>query len=363
MQKGDLEAAIASFTQSIQCHSNPAEVYVKRGLAYLQQDHTELALADFERAIAATPNHVQAHGYRGLMRYQLGDEEGALDDWGIALTLHPGDADIRYNRALVLATREHYEAALADLNIAIAHNPLMAEAYLHRGKIHQQLGHLTAAVQDWEIALCNDLRLEEAHQLLMQTQGNATQLSLQEQFADLLSDGMSLLAEQQGPLLVLTLHRPIGVAANYFQLPNQLRDRLVDLQIPECRRFRLIAKAGEASLSEWDQTYGIYDKAPCPPAHWGDALAATLLLFPPLGVVALVMASQVRPAYQRGDYPIAARASQAVKRLCLSSGALMGIMLFGLASYGVYTNVEGEYPNPGAKTAFVEPPAGLKKEL
>ncbi len=109
---------------------------------------------------------------------------------------------------------------------------------------------------------------------------------------------------------------------------------------------------------------GIYDKAPCPPARWRDAVATTVLLFPPFGVLALVLAAQVKPAYRRGDYPIAARASQAVRKLCLSSGAIMGMMLFGLASYGVYTYVEGEYPNPAAKTAMANPQeTSLEKRL
>ena len=247
--------------------------------------------------------------------------------------------------------------------MAVANNPLLAEAYLHRGKVREQLGDHIGAVKDWEIALCNDLRLHEAQQLLAQTQAAANWSNLQEQFQDLLPEGLAISAEQQGTRLILTLHRPVGVPVNYFKLPNALRDRLVELQLPEIRRFRLIAKAGESSLSEWDQTYGIYDKAPCPPARWRDAMATTLLLFPPFGVLALVLASQVKPAYRRGDYPIAARASQAVRKLCLSSSAIMGMMLFGLASYGVYTYVEGEYPNPGAKTAMVESAEASEKPL
>jgi tetratricopeptide (TPR) repeat protein len=363
MQQGNLAAAIATLTQAIQRHQTPAEVFLQRGIAYLQQDAYDLALADFNQAIALDEDHAQAYGHRGLIRYQLNDEAGALADWERALQLNPGEATIRYNRGLVLAQKEQYEAALADFDIAVANQPLLAEAYLHRGKVKQQLGDVDAAVKDWEIALCNDLRLDEAHRLLVQNQADAQHLSLQDQFADLLPAEVSLTAQQQGALLLLELHRSVGVPINYFQLPNALRDRLVTLQIPEVRRFRLIAKAGDSSLSEWDQTYGIYDKAPCPPAHWRDALAATLLLFPPLGVVALVLAAQVEPAYKRGDYPIAARASKAVRRLCLSSGAMMGVMLFGLASYGVYTTVEVEYPNPEAKTAFVERSTSLEKKL
>ncbi|HEY9887404.1 MAG TPA: CD225/dispanin family protein, partial [Candidatus Obscuribacterales bacterium] len=344
-------------------HPKPDVVYLKRGLAHWQQGALTLAMADFENAIAQNAANAQAYGHRGLVRYQMDDEPGALADWAIALQLQPRDATIRYNRGLVLAHQGQYEAALIDFDIALDVNPLLAEGYLHRGKVKQQLGHFEAAVEDWEIALCNDLRLEEAHSLLVQNQENTASLSLQDQFADLLPEGLTLTMTQQGTLLVLSLHRQVGVPVNYFKLPEVLRDRLVELQISEVRRFRLVAKAGTSSLAEWDQTYGIYDKAPCPPAHWPSAIATTLLLFPPFGVVALVLASQVQPAYRRGDYPIAARASQAVRKLCLSSSAIMGMMLFGLASYGVYTHVEGEYPNPGAKTAFVDATKSPQKGL
>ena len=363
MQQGDLAAAIATLTQATQQHPTPSEAHLKRGIAYFQQESYELALVDLNQVIVLNPDNAEAYGYRGLIRYQMDNEVGALEDWEMALQLDPNEATIRYNRGLVFAQKEHYEASLVDFDIALENNPLLAEAYLHRGKVKQQLGNLTAAVKDWEIALCNDLRLDEAHHLLAQFQEDSENISLQDHLADLLPSEMALTAEQQGTLLILDLHRPVGTPVNYFKLPNKLRDRLVELQIPEVRRFRLIAKAGDSSLSEWDQTYGIYDNAPCPPARWRDALAATLLLFPPLGVVALVLAAQVEPAYKRGDYPIAARASKAVRKLCLSSGAIMGVMLFGLASYGVYTNVEGEYPNPSAKTASIEPSASNEEKL
>jgi len=352
MRQGNTTAAVTALTAALPWHLQPQEVYLKRGTVYLQQSAFEQALADFNQAIALAPQDARSYGHRGLVRYQMGDVEGALADWAIALEFQPTDATIRYNRGLVLAQQQQHEAALTDFEIALEKNPLLAEAYLHRGKAKQQLGDLSGAVKDWELALCNDLRLEEAHHLLVRTRQATEKESLQHHFINLLPEGFTLQVEQRASLLVLSLHRPLGAPINYFQLPNVLRDRLVALQLPEVRRFRLIAKAGDDSPTEWDQTYGIYDKAPCPPARWSAAFITTLLLFPPLGVLALVYASQVKPAYQRGDYPIAARASHAVKKLCLSSSAIMGLMLFGLASYGVYTYVEGEYPNPAAKTAI-----------
>jgi tetratricopeptide (TPR) repeat protein len=363
LQQGDLAAATAALTAALAHHPNPAEVHIQRGVAHLQKAAYEDAWADFDQAIALHPQEARAYSYRGLTRYQLDDEAGALEDWAIALQYEPKDANVRYNRGLVWAQKQQYQEALADFDVALEQNPLLSEAYLHRGKVKQQLGDLPGAVKDWELALCNDLRLEEAQQLLLTMRQHTENSSLQQQFSDLLPEGFTLQVEQQNNLLVLTLHRPVGAPINYFTLPNILRERLVTLELPEVRRFRLIARAGDSSLSEWDQTYGIYDKAPCPPARWRAAVATTLLLFPPFGIVALVYAAQVKPAYRRGDYPIAARASQAVKKLCLSSGALMGLMLFGLASYGIYTNVEGEYPNPAAKTAYVERSGTAKDKM
>ncbi|MGF1523112.1 MAG: tetratricopeptide repeat protein [Leptolyngbyaceae cyanobacterium] len=354
MQKGNVTAAIAAFTEAISKHIKPEEAYIQRGLAHWKQESLELACSDFDKALALCPHNARAYGHRGLIRYQMKDEVGALEDWELALRYQPSYAIVRYNRGLVYAQKQQYEIALADFDIALTKNPLLAEAYLHRGKVKQQLGDTEGAVKDWELALCNDLRLEEAHHLITQLRQNTEDMTLSNQFTDLLPEGCSVTIEQKEALLTLSLHRTVGTPINYFKLPNVLRERLVKLQPPGIRRFRLIAKAGESSLCEWDHTYGIYDKAPCPPTHLRAALLTTLLLFPPFGIVALVYSAQVKQAYKRGDYPIAARASQAAKKLCLSSGAIMGLMLFFLASYGVYTYVEVEYPNPGAKTAMAK---------
>ncbi len=353
LQQGDVGAAITVLTEALAKHLKPEEIHLKRGMAHWQRLDFKAALADFDAAIALCPHDARAYSYRGLVRYQLDDEAGALADWAIALRYQPEEPTVRYNRGLIYASQQQYAEALADFDVALQKNPLLAEAYLHRGKVKQQLGDITGAVKDWELALCNDLRLEEAHHLLVQLHQHVQDETLQRYFQDLLPEGASLQAEPQGSLLTLTLHRVVGTPINYFQLPNRLRTRLVELQLPDVRRFRLVAKAGNSSLAEWDQTYGIYDKEPCPSPHWRAALASTFLLFPPFGVVALVYAAQVKQAYQRGDYPIAARASFIVKRLCLSSGAAMGLLLFVLASYGVHTFVESKDYNPAAKPALV----------
>lgn len=363
MQQGSGSAAVSTFTAALPRHIDSEAVYLKRGLAYWQQHQVEAAEADFNQAIALNSQCTEAYGHRGLIRYERGDEAGALEDWAIALQHQPQNATIRYNRGLTYFQRQLFLEALADFDVALQQNPLLAEAYLHRGKVKQHLGDLSGAVADWELALCNDLRLEEAHQLLTQIRRQAERHGQQNQFKDLLPEGCSLDIEQQGVLLTFVLHRPVGTPFNYFTFPSVLQERLAALQIPEARRFRLVAKSGGSSFSEWDQTYSIYDKIPCPPARWRASLLTTLLLFPPFGVLALVYSAKVKPAYRRGDYPIAVHASQAVRKLFLSSGAIMGAMMFLLASYGVYTYYESMPYNPAAKTALSSDAEALEENL
>jgi tetratricopeptide (TPR) repeat protein len=353
LRKDNFPKAIAALTDAIAHHPNPARVLRQRAQGHWQWGDTSAARADYDQALTLNPQDCLAYGSRGLLRYGQGDEAGALADWHQALHIDPQNATVYYNRGLLYAQTQRWERALADLDQAIARQPLLAAAYLHRGKVRYQLGDAPGAVEDWEMALCNDLRLDEASQWLQTLNQEAQRQTLIQQLVVALPPEFAIEADINGDTLRLSLHRPLGTPVNYFALRDTLRDRLVELELPEVRRFQLTGKAGEATLAEWNQTYAIYDRLPCPPTHWRAALASTLLLFPPFGVVALTYAAQVRQAYRRGDYPIAARASKTVKGLCLGSGAIAGLLLCGLMGYGVYTQVEITPPSPSAKTALL----------
>lgn len=355
LRKDIFPKAIAALTDAITHHPDPARVLRQRARVHWQQGDTPAARADYDQALALNPQDCLAYGSRGLLRYEQGDQAGALADWHQALHIDPQNATVYYNRGLLYAQTHRWERALADLDQAIALQPLLAAAYLHRGKVRYQLGNEAGAVEDWKMALCNDLRLEEASQWLQTLNQEAQRQTLAQQLAIALPPEFTVEAETSGDTLRLCLHRPLGTPVKYFALRDTLRDRLVELELPQIRRFQLMGKSGESTLAEWNQTYAIYDRVPCPPTHWRAALASTLLLCPPFGVVALIYAAQVRQAYRRGDYPIAARASKTVKGLCLGSGAIAGLLLFVLMGYGVYTQVEVTPPSPTAKTALLPP--------
>ena len=78
MQQGNIDIAIATLTAAIQHHPMPAEIYLKRSVAYFQKEAFELALADLDQAVALDGKNAQVYSHRGLVRYQMDDEAGAL---------------------------------------------------------------------------------------------------------------------------------------------------------------------------------------------------------------------------------------------------------------------------------------------
>lgn len=353
LRKGHDQAAIAALTQALIAHPHPGMVYRQRAMAYRHQEQWAAALADYERAIVVDPQDTVAYGSRGLLRYEQGDRDGAMADWDKALTLDPTNATVRYNRGLVYAQGRQLTAALGDLDAALAQNPLLAEAYLHRGQVRYDLGDTEGAIQDWELALRNDLRLEMAQERLLHLAQAARQETVCQHIAAALPPAITVGVETQGDKAVLSLHRPVGTPVNYFTLPQSLRPPLIALQLPQVRRFQILGRAGDASLAEWNQTYGLYDQLPCPAPRWR-RVAAAVALCPPVGLVAVVYAAQVHPAHRRGDYPLALRLSQTVRGLCFSSGAIAVALLVGVMSYGIY-RLEANPPTPPKALPAISP--------
>ncbi len=317
-------------------------VYRHRAQAHWSNGDSAAAQADYDQALALDPTDALAYGSRGLLRYEQGDMTGAMADWAIALQHNPHNATVYYNRGLVYAQTQCLSQALADFDQALDRQPLLAEAYLHRGRVRYDLGDRAGAIQDWQLALCNDLRLDDARQWLLTLQQESDNQALCQQFEAVLPPTVTVQAQLRGDTLLLSLRRPVGTPINYFTLSEALRDRLVTLQLSQIRRFQVMAWAGDSTLAEWNQAYSIYHQLPCPPAHWRAALLSTLLLCPPVGIVALIYAAQVRPAYRRGDYPVAIRISQTVRGLCLSSSAIAALLLGVLMGYGIYSHVEAQ---------------------
>jgi tetratricopeptide (TPR) repeat protein len=55
-EKGDMDKAIAEYSQSIRINPNDPDPYKLRGMAYFQKKDIDRTIADFEAALRLAPN-------------------------------------------------------------------------------------------------------------------------------------------------------------------------------------------------------------------------------------------------------------------------------------------------------------------
>lgn len=128
LRNGEIDNAIADYTEAIHLDPRATEAYYNRGRAQLEKKAYTAAILDFGYAVAHNPNHPLALNARAWAIFKLGNLAAALEEADYAIA-----ADARY--APAYDTRAHiYEAlgkreqAVADFRKALAldpHDPLV----------------------------------------------------------------------------------------------------------------------------------------------------------------------------------------------------------------------------------------------
>lgn len=344
-RQGNHQSAIATLSKALAAHPKVADVYIARGLSHHALEQFDSARQDFSDAINCADNPAMAYFHRGQLSHRQGHDTDALNDWEQAIAANPNCADAHYQLGVLQSQAENFSRALASFNRVLEISPNRANAYLKRGNIRQQLGDLKEAMDDWQLAMLNDPSLTNLVPSLAQPDRSAPiQNLLQEAFQP-----VEVSVKQRGKTLVISLKRQVGEGVSYFTLPDRIRDLLLPLELSEITRFTLIGRVGNVRGPEWEKSYDIYKDQPCPPSHWPTALAA-LVTFPPVGVTALLYASQVQRFYRRGQYPDALRASKAVRHLALVGTGAMCLLAVLPLGYTAIKSIQAE-PAPPERTA------------
>jgi tetratricopeptide (TPR) repeat protein len=148
-RQGDLEKAIADFSQAIEQRPNDAALYRRRALAHTRNHDFDATIADYTESLRLEPRGVEAFANRALAYAQKMDHEHAIADFNEALRLQPRDAVLLFNRGNAYFGKGDYALALADYTEVIRLDPRNLWAFSNRGKLYALLHDHTRAVADF----------------------------------------------------------------------------------------------------------------------------------------------------------------------------------------------------------------------
>ena len=142
------DEAIAQFTEAIRLHSEFADAYLSRGLAYSQIRDSDRSLADFTEAIRLDPKGASGWFHRGILHARSGELDEAINDLGEATQRNPAAADAWFHRGHVLARKGSHWIAIIDFTRAIQLKPDDALALHFRGVSYATIGETDKAIAD-----------------------------------------------------------------------------------------------------------------------------------------------------------------------------------------------------------------------
>ena len=152
--QGDLDGAIADFTEAIRLKPKYALAYNNRGYAKCLKEDFDGAIVDLNEAIRLNPKYAQAYYNRGYAKDEKGDFDGAIADLNEAIRLKPKYALAYNNRGFAKYQKRDLDGAIADYTEAIRLRPKYAQAYNNRGIAKYQREELDAAIADYTEAIC-----------------------------------------------------------------------------------------------------------------------------------------------------------------------------------------------------------------
>jgi len=160
--KGDLDGALAAFTQAIELHPKVVDAWLARSSARQAKGDNVGALADYTKALEIVPDNALSCRLRGDARTARGDLRGAIEDHTQALELDPKFVSAYWGRGIARQTMGDWNGAVNDFTQGLEIDPTHAEAYGHRGFAKINKGDADGGIADCSRALELDPKLTQA---------------------------------------------------------------------------------------------------------------------------------------------------------------------------------------------------------
>jgi tetratricopeptide (TPR) repeat protein len=144
----DSDRAITDFTEAVRLDRNYARAWCARGLAYSDKQDYGRAIADFTEAVRIDPQLTEAYRGRGNVYLDRQDLDRAIADFSEAIRLDRSYPRAWYARGLAYTDKRDYGRAIADFTEASRLDPRFASAVYERGKTRSLAGDRAAGEAD-----------------------------------------------------------------------------------------------------------------------------------------------------------------------------------------------------------------------
>jgi tetratricopeptide (TPR) repeat protein len=153
VRKGDLEDAIADFTNALNENPKSVDAWKNRGIAGHMQGKYDAAIADFNRALRLDAASPDLYNMRGAALFKKGEYDPAIRDFGKSISVDPNYKKAFVNRGLAFQFKRQLDLAIADFNVYLRLAPDDLTGYLDRAAVRMDKGDFKGAVDDYNQAI------------------------------------------------------------------------------------------------------------------------------------------------------------------------------------------------------------------
>jgi len=168
------QVGIDVLTEGLLLQAKSDDLYVARGVLYVQLAQYDKAEADFEQAYELNPNQSLSTAAQGLAAVQANDLDHALESVQAKLARKPNDPLLLYLQADVLSQKgadpgtPEFQVAMQSAKKAVALQPTLAAARGVLAKLYMQTGQYHEAIEQCRKALAIDPKDQTAVYRLIQ---------------------------------------------------------------------------------------------------------------------------------------------------------------------------------------------------
>jgi tetratricopeptide (TPR) repeat protein len=168
------QVGIDVITEGLLVEPKADDLYVARGVLYVQLAQYDQAEADFEKAYELNPNQSLSTAAQGLAAVQANDLDHALTSIQEKLKRKPNDPLLLYLQADVLSQKgadpgtPEFQLAMRSAQKSVALQPTLASSRSVLAKLYMQSGHYQEAIEQCRKALAIDPKDQTAVYRLIQ---------------------------------------------------------------------------------------------------------------------------------------------------------------------------------------------------